>query len=159
MITRQCPFNQNKQETKGWMLFVGRIFVILALVMKLLFVCIENSCRSQMAEAFARKHGDDTVEVFSAGSSPSGVVNPKAINSMSEVGYDLTTHQSKGLDEVPQDGYEYAITMGCGDECPSISASCHDDWDIPDPKNMAPADFAKIRNLIEEKVKHLLTGI
>jgi protein-tyrosine-phosphatase len=112
-----------------------------------------------MAEAFARKHGDDTVEVFSAGSSPSGVVNPKAIVSMGEVGYDLSGHRSKGLDEVPPDGYEYAITMGCGDECPTISATFHDDWDIPDPKNMAPEEFARIRDLIEEKIKLLLTGI
>ena len=124
--------------------------------MKLLFVCIENSCRSQMAEAFARMHGGDGVEVYSAGSRPSGSVNPKAIESMREVGCDLTAHTSKGLDAVPQDGFDYAITMGCGDECPHIEAKVHDDWDIPDPKDMPPEEFREVRDLIERKVRALL---
>ena len=124
--------------------------------MKLLFVCIENSCRSQMAEAFARMHGGDSVEAYSAGSRPSGSVNPKAIESMREVDYDLTPHESTGLDAVPQAGFDYAITMGCGDECPYIEAKVHDDWDIPDPKHVAPEEFREVRDLIERKVRALL---
>ena len=124
--------------------------------MKLLFACIENSCRSQMAEAFARMHGDDSVEAYSAGSRPSGSVNPKAIESMREVDYDLAAHESKGLDAVPHNGFDYAITMGCGEECPHSEAKVHDDWDISDPKDMSPEEFREVRDLIEGKVRALL---
>ena len=128
--------------------------------MKVLFVCIENSCRSQMAEAFARIHGGDGVEAYSAGSRPSGVVNPKSIESMGTIGYDMAAHRSKGLDEIPRPkgGYDHVITMGCGDECPFIAARHHDDWVIPDPKNMPPEEFAKVRDLIGEKVRVLLAS-
>ena len=67
---------------------------------KILFVCVENSCRSQMAEAFVNIHGGRNVKAFSSGSRPSGVVNPKAIASMREIGYDLSLHKSIGLDEI-----------------------------------------------------------
>jgi protein-tyrosine-phosphatase len=83
---------------------------------KVLFVFVENSNRSQMAEAFARLHGCDRVEAYSAGSRPSGRINPKAIESMREVGYDLTRHRSKGLAEISDVDYDAAVTMGCGDE-------------------------------------------
>jgi len=99
---------------------------------RVLFVCVENSNRSQMAEAFARIHGN--VEAFSAGSRPSGVVNPKAIAAMKEVGYDLTRHDSKSLREVPDVEYDLVATMGCGDECPNVRARCREDWQIPDRK-------------------------
>ncbi|HKR61260.1 MAG TPA: hypothetical protein VJS64_16175 [Pyrinomonadaceae bacterium] len=89
---------------------------------RLLFVCVENSNRSQMAEAFARIHGNDFVEAFSAGSRPSGIVNAKAVASMREVGYDLATHSSKGLTEIPDIEYDFVATMGCGDECPFVRA-------------------------------------
>ena len=124
--------------------------------MRLLFVCIENSCRSQMAEAFARMHGGAAVEAFSAGSRPSGVVNPKAISSMRARGYDLSVHESKGLDDIPGIEYDHVITMGCGDECPFIPAKHRDDWDIPDPKDLAEAEFDQVRDLIDSKVKELL---
>ncbi|MBE9537222.1 MAG: arsenate reductase ArsC [Proteobacteria bacterium] len=126
---------------------------------KILFVCVENSCRSQMAEAFANIHGGRDVLSFSAGSSPSGVVNPKAIASMGEIGYDLSAHQSLGLDEIPALEYDYAITMGCGDECPMVRAKKRDDWGIPDPKHMEPEEFGKVRDLIESKLKRLLSKI
>ena len=123
---------------------------------KVLFVCIENSCRSQIAEAFARMHGKDKIELFSAGSNPSGVINPKAIESMKEIDYDLTKHSSKSLTEMPQQQYEYVITMGCGDACPFVSAKFHEDWGIPDPKELPMEEFRKIRALIEDKVKELI---
>jgi arsenate reductase len=81
----------------------------------ILFVCIENSNRSQMAQAFANMLGGENIDAFSAGSKPSGVINPKAIASMKELGYDLTTHDSKSLDDIPDIEYDYVITMGCGD--------------------------------------------
>jgi arsenate reductase len=126
---------------------------------RLLFVCVENSCRSQIAEAFARIHGGDNVEAFSAGSHPSGVVNPKAIETMREIGYDLSTHTSKSLDDIPQGTYDFVATMGCGDECPFIRAKQREDWQIPDPKNMPPDKFRKVRDEIENKVVVVLTNL
>lgn len=120
---------------------------------KVLFVCVENSCRSQMAEAFAHMHGQGIIEPFSAGSRPSGIVNPKAVRSMEKAGYDLTSHRSKALDDIPNIEYDVIITMGCGDTCPSVKARKRIDWHIPDPKNMDPHDFDTIRVEIEGKVK------
>lgn len=119
---------------------------------RILFVCVENSNRSQMAEAFARMHGKGEIDPFSAGSHPSGRVNPKAIEAMKEKGYDLSTHISKSLAEVPQDGYDYIVTMGCGDECPFIPAAHREDWDLPDPRTLAPEQFNEIRDEIERRV-------
>ena len=124
--------------------------------MRLLFVCIENSCRSQIAEAFARMHGDDNVDVFSSGSRPSGVVNPRAIESMRDVGYDPSTHASTPLESIPEGEFDFVVTMGCGDACPWVPAKNRDDWDIPDPANMPPDEFARVRDDIEQRVKALL---
>src|SRR5262245_8518629 len=98
---------------------------------RILFVCFENSNRSQMAEAFARRHGAGKIEAFSAGSRPSGIVNPRAIALMAAVGYDLSTHVSKSLDEIPPGSYDVAVTMGCGDACPMVTARRRESWDIP----------------------------
>ena len=121
-----------------------------------LFVCVENSCRSQMAEAFGKMHGEGIINVYSSGSKPSGIVNPKAITSMKEVGYDLSKHASFGLDEIPQIKWDYAITMGCGDECPMILADNREDWGLPDPKHMDAEEFAKVRDIIEREVMDLI---
>ena len=123
---------------------------------RVLFVCIENSNRSQMAEASARMHGGPEVEAYSSGSRPSGRVNPRAIEFMKELNYDLTTHTSKPLDQIPQEAYDAAVTMGCGDECPFVRAKLREDWGIPDPKELPPAQFREVRDLIESKVKDLL---
>ena len=124
---------------------------------KVLFVCIENSNRSQMAQAFATIHGDGQVQAFSAGSRPSGRVNPKAIAAMQELGYDLSIHASKSLDEVKEYApFDAVVTMGCGDACPWMPAKTHIDWQIPDPRDMAPQDFNQVRDLISNKVKELL---
>ena len=128
-------------------------------VPRLLFVCVENSNRSQMAEAFARMHGGANVEVFSAGSRPSGKVNPRAVAAMAEKGYDLSTHGSKSLDEIPKGEYEYVVTMGCGDACPWIPARNREDWDLPDPRNMDPAEFKTVRDDIERRVVGLLARL
>ena len=126
---------------------------------KVLFVCVENSCRSQMAEGFANIHGEGIVEAYSSGSKPSGVVNLRAIASMKEIGYDLSKHDSKALTEIPDTEYDYAVTMGCGDECPMVKTKKREDWGIPDPKHMEPQDFAGVRDLIEEKVKELIAKL
>ena len=126
---------------------------------RLLFVCVENSNRSQMAEAFARIHGGDSIEAYSAGSRPSGQINPRAVNAMRELGYDLTRHSSKSLQDIPNIEYDFVATMGCGDECPYVRARQRADWDIPDPKQMEPEEFRVVRELIEEKVKHVLLSL
>ncbi len=129
------------------------------LVKRVIFVCVENSNRSQMAEAFARIHGIGKIEAFSAGSCPSGRVNPKAIEAMRELGYDLTTHTSKGLTDFNGKKVDVAVTMGCGDECPLVLAKQRVDWQIPDPRDMTPEEFRGVRNLIEAKVKELIASL
>lgn len=124
-----------------------------------LFVCVENSNRSQMAEAFARMHGGGQVTAHSAGSRPSGKVNPKAVAAMQERGYDLTTHSSKGLDAFSGTAVDVAVTMGCGDECPLVLARRREDWQIPDPREMSPEEFRGVRDLIESKVKALIQSL
>ena len=125
----------------------------------LLFVCVENSNRSQMAEAFARMHGGGMVQAASAGSRPSGRINPKAIAAMQELGYDLTRHESKGLDAFNGQTVDVAVTMGCGDECPLVHARRREDWQIPDPRDMTPEQFRDVRDLIGRKVKDLLAAL
>lgn len=127
-------------------------------VKRVLFVCVENSNRSQMAEAFARMYGSG-VEAFSSGSRPSGRINPKAVDAMREVGYDLTTHRSKSLEEIPVGPYDAAVTMGCGDACPNVAARLREDWQIPDPREMPPEQFRQVRDLIGEKVRDLLARL
>src|SRR6476660_7364978 len=104
---------------------------------KLLFVCVENSNRSQMSQAFAKILGDENVEAYSAGSKPSGIVNPKAIAAMKELGYDLSSHNSKSLEEVKAFApFDAVVTMGCGDACTWMPAKQFFDWQIPYPRNM-----------------------
>jgi protein-tyrosine-phosphatase len=126
---------------------------------RIVFVCVENSNRSQMAEAFAHIHGAGKVEAHSAGSRPSGRVNPKAVAAMAELGYDLTRHHSKGLAELAGEPFDVAVTMGCGDECPFIQARERIDWHIPDPKELPPEQFRVVRDLIEARVKELLARL
>jgi protein-tyrosine-phosphatase len=128
-------------------------------VKRVIFVCVENSNRSQMAQAFARMHGGTQVEAFSAGSRPSGRINPKAVAAMQEVGYNLATHTSKGLDQFNGQDFDAAVTMGCGDECPLVRAKQRLEWQIPDPRDMTPDQFREVRNLIEAKVKELLQSL
>jgi arsenate reductase len=127
---------------------------------KILFVCVENSNRSQMSQAFAKMHGGENVEAYSAGSNPSGAVNEKAIFSMNEIGYDLSSHASKSLEDVKVHApFDAVVTMGCGDACPWMPAKKFVDWQIPDPKNLEPEDFNKVRDHISDKVRDLLNEI
>lgn len=127
---------------------------------RVLFVCVENSSRSQMAQAFARIHGGERIEAYSAGSRPSGVVNPRAIEAMRERGYDLSGHTSKSLDDLPADAeWDFVATMGCGDQCPFLRTRMRDDWNLPDPKNLSPAEFARVRDEIESRVKAMLASL
>lgn len=125
---------------------------------RILFVCVENSNRSQIAEAFARIHGGSGIEALSAGSRPSGRINPKAIRFMSERGYDLASHASKSLDEI--DGqFDAVVTMGCGDSCPWVPAARREDWALPDPRDMGDDDYRAVCDEIESRVKALLADL
>lgn len=110
-----------------------------------------------MAEAFAKMYGKNSLKSYSAGSLSSGKVNEKAMKSLNEIGYDLSIHKSKSLDDIPDVEYDYVITMGCGDRCPHIKAKQRIDWDIADPKNMEKGDFNKIRDIIKKKVLSLIS--
>ena len=123
---------------------------------KVVFLCVENSCRSQIAEAFANIHGKEKILAFSAGSKPSGAINPKAISLMTELNYDLSTHQSIHVDKLPDVEIDAMISMGCGDSCPSIRAKERIEWDIPDPKEMEYQDFKEVIKNIERKVLDFL---
>jgi protein-tyrosine-phosphatase len=124
---------------------------------KILFVCIENANRSQMAQAFANILGKEKVVAFSAGSNPSGIINPKAIQAMKELDYDLFKHSSKSLEEVKQFApFDAVVTMGCGDACPWMPGKRFIDWDIPDPKLMNREGFNEVRDLIKKKVAKLI---
>lgn len=113
-----------------------------------------------MSQAFASIIGGENIEACSAGSKPSGTVNPKAIAAMKELGYDLSKHESKSLKEVERFApFDAVVTMGCGDACPWMPAKKFIDWEIPDPKNMEPAEFNQVRDLIKAKVKELLSSI
>jgi arsenate reductase (thioredoxin) len=125
-------------------------------VKRVLFVCVENANRSQMAEAFARILGGDAVEAYSAGSRPSGTVNPRAIEAMREVGYDLSAHGSKSLDELPEVSFDFVATMGCGDACPMVRARQRADWSIPDPKHLPADEFRIVRDMVRDKVQATL---
>lgn len=124
--------------------------------LRLLFVCIENSCRSQLAQGFARAAG---CQAYSAGSRPSGQVNPLAVSAMADLDLDISNQRSQSLDDLPPGPFDAAVTMGCGDSCPSIAAAHREDWAIPDPKAMDRAGFAAVRDRIGREVAALITRL
>lgn len=122
----------------------------------ILFVCIGNACRSQMAEGFARHLGLPGLVVYSAGSHPAGFVAPGAIEVMKEKGIDISRHYSKGIGEIPLIEFDILVTMGCGDSCPVVNAKQRIDWQIPDPIGRSSEFFRQVRDEIEAKVRTLL---
>ena len=123
---------------------------------RVLFVCVENSCRSQMAEGFARLYGGGDFEIMSAGSKPSGKVNERAIRFMKEKDIDLSDQSSKGLDALPPGTWDALVTMGCGDACPNVPALRREDWDLADPKALPDHAFRAVRDEIERRVRRLI---
>ncbi|MDH4101406.1 MAG: arsenate reductase ArsC [Nitrospirota bacterium] len=126
---------------------------------KILFVCIENSFRSQIAEGFARALSGEFVEAYSAGSKPSGTVAPAAIQLMNELGIDISGHTSKGLDALPSVEFDAVVTMGCGDACPTVKAKQRIDWPLDNPKGQPIEVQRKMRDDIEQRVKQLLETV
>lgn len=136
------------------------LFTFTTMPKKILFVCVENSNRSQISQAFAKILGGSTVKAYSAGSQPSGRINQKAIVAMKELNYDLKTHRSKSLDQVKEYApFDAVVTMGCGDACPWMPAKQFIDWEIPDPREMNEDDFRNVRDLIKTKVADLLSSL
>ena len=126
---------------------------------RIVFVCIENSCRSQMAQGFAEAFGKGKSEVYSAGSRPSSHINPLAIEVMKEKDIDLSNRRPKGLNDLPPIEMDYLITMGCEETCPAVPAKKMIEWEIPYPKGKSIDAFREVRDLIEGKVRSLLQGI
>ena len=124
----------------------------------ILFVCVANSFRSQMAEAFARAIGGAAWEVASAGSHPGGRVHPLAVQMMAERGLDLASHRSKGLDEMAGRRWDYVVTMGCGDACPVVAARQRFDWEMPDPVGLSLEEVRRLRDQMEGLVRQLVGG-
>lgn len=149
-------------EVRAYKILEGKIVEEKIVIRKnILFVCVENSCRSQIAEAIVNNLYWQKFVAYSAGSKPSGVVNPNAIEVMKEIGIDISKQKSKGFDEVKDIEFDYVITMGCGDECPTFVQSSKSkvqrlNWDIPDPKDKPIEFFRKVRDDIHKKIKELM---
>lgn len=125
---------------------------------KVAFICVHNSCRSQMAEAWAKKLGSDVLEVYSAGTEEYPEVKPLAVKVMEEVGVDMTDHYPKLLDEIPEE-VDILITMGCNVVCPYIPNSHSEDWGLEDPSGGPIEDYRKTRDLIKVKVEDLIKRV
>lgn len=126
---------------------------------KILFVCIGNACRSQMAEGLARHLSRASVAAFSAGSRPAGFVANGAIETMKEIGIDISKQASKSVEAFRGQDFDVVVTMGCGDACPWVPAKRRLDWKIPDPIGQSPEFFRKVRGQIEGLVRDLLAEI
>ena len=126
---------------------------------KIVFVCVENARRSQMAQEFAESLGKGKLEIYSAGSCPSSVIDPLVIAVMKEKGIDLSGKRPKGINDLPLVEMDYLITMGCEETCPAIPAKKIIEWEIPDPKGKSIEVFREVRDLIEDKVRSLLKEI
>ena len=120
---------------------------------KVLFVCVENACRSQLAEAISNSFYGYALEASSAGSRPAEIINPKAISSLLRIGLHIETNQPKNVKTFENNHFDYVVTMGCGDKCPHIPGAKMFDWQIPDPKHMSDDDFDAIRDLIDFKIQ------
>ena len=123
------------------------------------FICVENARRSQMAQEFAKKIGRGRLEVYSAGSGPSSQIDPLVIEVMKEKGIDLSGKRPKGLNELPSIKMDYLVTMGCEETCPAVPARKIIEWEIPDPKGKSIEFYREIRDIIKDKVKTFLKKI
>jgi len=132
---------------------------MIALPKKILFICVWNSCRSQMAEAFASFHGGGRIEAYSAGTKPSGKIDALTIRYMREVGYDLSQQLSKSLSQVPNIEYDVVVNMASADQLPKVTAKRTVHWEVQNPKKLSAEGFRRVRGFIEDKVKQLLSSL
>ncbi|MEU3843431.1 arsenate reductase ArsC [Streptomyces sp. NPDC028635] len=124
-----------------------------------LFVCVHNAGRSQMAAAFLTHLAGDSVEVRSAGSAPADTVNPAVVEAMAELGIDLSAEVPKMLTVEAVQASDVVITMGCGDTCPVFPGKRYLDWELPDPAGQGVDAVRPIRDEIEQRIHALLTEI
>lgn len=125
---------------------------------KVAFVCVHNSCRSQMAEGWAKKLASDVLEVYSAGTEEYPEVKPLAVEVMEEVGVDMSEHYPKLLTDIPEE-LDILITMGCNVVCPFVPNDHSEDWGLDDPSGGPIEDYRETRNLIKEKVEDLIKRV
>ena len=126
---------------------------------RVLFVCVHNAGRSQMAAAFTEELGGGRVDVRSAGTEPADQVNPGAVEAMREVDIDLTGREPRRLDEEGVREADVVITMGCGDTCPVFPGIRYEDWELDDPSGRSVEDIRRIRDAIRERVRVLLSSL
>ncbi|MFB6850297.1 arsenate reductase ArsC [Streptomyces sp. NPDC056373] len=124
-----------------------------------LFVCVHNAGRSQMAAAFLTHHAGDRVQVRSAGSAPADTVNPAVVEAMAEAGIDITAEVPKVLTVEAVQASDVVITMGCGDTCPVFPGKRYLDWELPDPAGQGVEAVRPIRDEIEKRIRGLVDEI
>lgn len=124
-----------------------------------LFLCVHNAGRSQMAAGWLRHLGGDGVGVYSAGSTPADAVNPSAVGAMREVGIDIGAAAPQRWTEQMMEQVDVVVTMGCGDECPYVPGTRYVDWELPDPNGLDVAAVRPIRDEIERRVRGLMRDL
>lgn len=122
---------------------------------KVAFVCVHNSCRSQMAEGWAKKLGSEVFEAYSAGTESYPEVKPLAIKVMEEAEVDMSGHYPKLLSDIPAE-VDILITMGCNVKCPHVPCRYKEDWGISDPSGGTVEDYRRTRDVIKERVEDLI---
>lgn len=125
---------------------------------KVVFVCVHNSCRSQMAEGWTKKLGSDVLEAYSAGTKNYPEVKPLAVQVMEEEGVDMGGYRPKLLSDIPEE-VDILITMGCNVICPYVPCRYREDWGLKDPSGGQIEDYRKTRNIIKEKVMDLIQRV
>ncbi|MEY3589377.1 MAG: hypothetical protein RJA47_1973 [Actinomycetota bacterium] len=125
----------------------------------ILFLCIHNAGRSQMAAGFAREIGAGRVDVYSGGSEPADSVNPVAVGAMAEVGIDIAGFTPQRFTDELLDMVDVVVTMGCGDTCPFIPGKRYVDWPLDDPKGRPIEDVRRIRDEIKSRVEDLVSQL
>jgi arsenate reductase len=126
---------------------------------RVLFVCVHNAGRSQMAAGFLKSLAGDGVDVFSAGSEPAGQVNPVAVQAMAERGIDISSNRPRLLQDSNVAEADVVITMGCGDACPFYPGKRYEDWELDDPAGRPLIEVRRIRDEIEQRVNHLVSEL
>lgn len=128
-------------------------------MIKVAFICVENACRSQMAEGCMKKLSKGLIEAYSAGSHPAKEINPLAVEVMKEKEIDISSHRPKGFLGMRETNFDYVISMGCKDVCPFLPSRKSIQWNIPNPRGSSIETFRKVRDIIEGKVKILIEKI
>ena len=126
---------------------------------EVLFVCVHNAGRSQMAAALLERLAGEAVRVRSAGTQPIDEIHPRVVEAMREVGIDLAERRPERLEDSAVREADVVVTMGCGDQCPVYPGKRYEDWDLPDPSGKGVEEVREIRDTIERRVRALLDSL